>query len=412
MESSRHSDSSRLPSTAGFRWLASWVALDDSEFTPIQFEVVKGSILSIAWDFGLLPYLPSEWEHGLNIHRMGFNGDSHSNLHLPSKYLPYTEQLVCSNCNLSSLRLRGLASLIRLDCSNNNLIKLDLQDSKQLEVLMCGGNQLAHYLNLGLSENSALRILDCSEHNLNALDLSFAPNPVHLNASNNEIAEIDLNALNRLISLNCNCNRLVSFGRSLPPSLLELRCSQNYLERIELGNSSAIKTLHCKWNRLNELNLASNPDLDELQCQGNPLTSVATTIEQRSLCTWYKDTENVLDAAFAFYAGSSCRDSVSDSENLDEEDEQEWDDEDDDAISAHLASRYSPEQLIYALYAVTEEPQIDGAPQSTAMPKIHRRLNHYSALLSCQFRERGREPRLTSQSNLYLHKNLAPFLFI
>jgi hypothetical protein len=324
-------------------------ASDYSEISSAEFEVVDGSIRSLVWDFCLLPCLPTEWEHGLNIRSMTFLGDSPGSLDLSGEHLSKLEELVCSDCDLSSLRLKKLSSLRLLDCSRNKLVKLDLQDANQLEVLICSSNQFAHFTHIGLQDNYSLRKLACSDNNLNAIDLSFAPSLLSFCVSGNQITEIDLSPVPQLISLICERNLLTRLDASPVPSLIELRCGQNYLECIDITSNAVLECLSCEWNRLHELRLDRNPFLSELRCDGNPLLDIATSAEQQSSCDWHSNIQYALGASFAFYSGSTHED--------DEEDDLEG--EDDEVIAEYLASRYSCEQLVLALYSMANDPQGD-----------------------------------------------------
>lgn len=323
-------------------------APDYSDFNSAGFEVVDGSIRSIEWDFNFLPFLPAEWEHGLNISYMGFLGDSQGNISLSGGYLPRLEQVVCCGCNLVSLQLRNLSSLRLLDCSNNRLIKLDLRDAKQLEVLICSYNQITHSAHINLNRDCPLRKLDCSENKLNYIDLSFVPNLVTLCISGNEIAELDLSSVPQLSSLICEQNRLASLDACRAPGLLELRCGQNCIESIHIGSCTALECFRCEWNRLRELRLDTNLCLTEVQCYGNPLINVVTSAKQQSSLAWSKDIQYSLDASFAFYSGVDYLEDDNPSDCPDEEDDLQ--DQDDEMIAEYLASRYSSEQLMAALF--------------------------------------------------------------
>ena len=99
---------------------------DRPDLNPIEFEVKNGAIISLAWNFDSLPFLPKEWEQGLKIISIGFLGASPKELSIYGIDLPLIEQIACSACHLSSLKLSGLLNLKRLDCSENNLAKIEL----------------------------------------------------------------------------------------------------------------------------------------------------------------------------------------------------------------------------------------------------------------------------------------------
>ena len=257
----------------------------------IIFGVEDGSIVTLAWDFDLLPLSVFEWVDGLAIREVGFKGLPKVTPHI-SLRLPLLVRLICSGIKLTELGLSNVHGLTELWCENNQLSKLDLSNVPGLTTLWCHSNQFTE-LDLtnvpGLSRFSCshnqLTTLDiskipglaefcCGDNRLTRLDLSTVPGLIVLSCENNQLTELNLSNTVGLIELDCSGNRLTELDLSKVPGLPHLLCSNNQLTKLDLSKVPGLIGLMCEKNRLNELDLSNVPGLTILWCENNQLTEL------------------------------------------------------------------------------------------------------------------------------------------
>ena len=125
-------------------------AEDDWGDALTAFKVENGSIVTLAWDFDLLPLSVFEWVDGLVIREVGFKGEPKASPNI-SLRLPLLVRLDCSGTNLTELDLSKTPALNELSCSCNELTKLDLSNVPRLTKLSCSENQLTTRFKLAKS---------------------------------------------------------------------------------------------------------------------------------------------------------------------------------------------------------------------------------------------------------------------
>jgi Leucine-rich repeat (LRR) protein len=236
----------------------------------LTFSVENGSIVTLAWDFSLLPLSVIEWVDGLVIREVGFKGLPTAPLRL-SLRLPLLVRLTCPAINLAEIDLSNVAALKELDCGLNQLTKLDLSNVAGLTDLDCGCNQLAE---LDLSNVPELVDLVCDDNQLTKLDLSNVPRLTHFRCSDNQLSELDLSNVAGLTELSCPSNQLTELDLSNVPRLAELLCGSNHLTELDLSNVPGLRELACSDNQLTELDLSNVQELAYLNCENNQLTSL------------------------------------------------------------------------------------------------------------------------------------------
>ena len=100
---------------------------DDSyEWTP-ALRVENGVIVSLTWDFDLLPLVEFQWVDGLLIRHLIFNGSPAVPPRL-SLRLPRLDYLSCVSLKLSKLDISFFPNLTHLYCGGNRLTELDLSN--------------------------------------------------------------------------------------------------------------------------------------------------------------------------------------------------------------------------------------------------------------------------------------------
>ena len=164
------------------------------ESASFAFKVENGAIISLVWDFNLLPLTVFEWMDGLAIRELGFKGGPTVSPQIAPR-LPSLEYLHCSGISLTELDLSSVPGLTDLGCSGNQLTELDLSNVPGLTELSCSENQLTE---LDLASVPGLTDLRCWENQLTELDLSNVPGLTKLSCQKNQFTELDIQPLKNL----------------------------------------------------------------------------------------------------------------------------------------------------------------------------------------------------------------------
>lgn len=226
---------------------------------PIAFSVEDGAIVSLVWDFDRLPSIPSVWESGLLVRRLGLTGQW-PDIETPLQpFLPHLQILRCQQIGLHSLVLSSAQQLAVLDCGVNKLTELDLTPVQRLTELHCWGNQLTE---LDLTPVPLLTELWCGYNQLNELDLSSVPLLTELRCSqNHQLTELDLLPVQGLTLLDCSYSELAELDLSPVPGLNELSCNGNPLISLDLSPVPLLMRLSCIGCSLTTLDFSSVPEL-------------------------------------------------------------------------------------------------------------------------------------------------------
>ena len=167
---------------------------DSLEKEPIGFHVDNGAIVSLLWNFELLPLAIFECLEGLVITELGFKGYSPVTPQL-SLRLPMLTWLLCRSIGLTTLDLSNMPNLFCVMCACNQLTKLDLSAVPELAYLECDDNQL---IELDLSSATYLTILSCSGNQLSKLNISLVAELHCLKCDDNQITELEIRHLSKL----------------------------------------------------------------------------------------------------------------------------------------------------------------------------------------------------------------------
>lgn len=204
-----------------------------------DFQVTDGAIVSLAWDFNLLPLIDWAWGRGLQIRCLGI-------LNAPSGILPplpaCLHELFCYGNRLTELDLTSVPNLQKLDCGNNRLIELNLTPVLGLQVLDCGYNPLTE---LDLTPVPGLQVLWCGRNPLTELDLTPVPGLQELYCWYNPLTELNLTPVPGLQVLSCCINELTELDLTPVPDLQELNCWLNQLTNLDLTPVPSLQALSC-----------------------------------------------------------------------------------------------------------------------------------------------------------------------
>ncbi len=236
----------------------------------LTFKVEDGSIVTLPWDFDLLPLSVFEWVDGLVIREVGFKGSPKAPPQI-SLRLQFLARLNCSAIELTELDLTNVPRLTDLQCHSNQLTALDLTNVQGLTMLWCHTN---HFTELDLTNVTGLVQFSCSHNQLTKLDLSNVPALSELACSNNQLTVLDLSNVAGITHLSCENNQLTELDITNIVGLIELDCSGNRLSRLDLTNVPALRDLICSDNQLTELELSKVPGLIGLMCEKNRLTEL------------------------------------------------------------------------------------------------------------------------------------------
>ncbi len=113
--------------------------------------------------------------------------------------------------------------------------------------------------------------LDCSYNNLTQLDVSNLKKLISLNCNGNNLKELILEGLTNLEYINCGDNDLSRLDVSNLRNLLQLNCSSNSLTELNVSNLTNLSGLHCSNNNLVELDVTKLTKLNFLDCSSNSL---------------------------------------------------------------------------------------------------------------------------------------------
>ena len=226
----------------------------------LGFKVTNGAIVTLNWDFELLPLETFKWLDGLVIQEIRFEGNSADGVKISLENLPLLSRLEVSSLDLTKFNLSKVPSLTHFECNVTKLTQLDLSLVPRLIYLQCVGNQLTE---LDLSPVPALIHLECSSNQLTELDVSPMPSLTELWCDDNQLTKLDLSSVTCLTELVCSDNHLTELDLLLVPSLTALVCDSNQLTNLDLSPVTALTDLDCRRNQLTNLEIRHLSKLTE-----------------------------------------------------------------------------------------------------------------------------------------------------
>lgn len=162
----------------------------------------------------------------------------------------------------------GLYSLLSLEVAGNDFRALNLEGDSALRRLNATKNQLAQ---LNVSHSPELIWLTLSSNRLTALDLAGNPQLMELSVSMNQLTQLDVSRNPRLVILEAMNNQLSDLSVLQNPQLARLLVSYNQLEELFVGYNPALSQLGARDNKLTRLDLSANPELREVTLSRNAL---------------------------------------------------------------------------------------------------------------------------------------------
>lgn len=148
----------------------------------------------------------------------------------------------CDVNNLTNLDVSNCVDLTFLNCFSNNLTSLDISGNPSLSTLACGANPFIK--------------LDISGSSISTLDIANTPTLRHLNCSNNQLSILSISGHPALDTLYCDNNTISSsLGLSSNTALKLLSCSANQLDTINLSANANVTFIDCSDNQLTSLDI-------------------------------------------------------------------------------------------------------------------------------------------------------------
>lgn len=213
-----------------------------------------------------------------------------TNCNIPTTYVvndPNLEQLLVNlgidtNGVTGDILVNDPLSITDLDISNNSITDVTgLERFVNLENLNASNNQLA---SINVSEFDNLQTLNVAQNQLTTLDITNSTALTSLTVNNNQLTTLDVTNNTALISLIVNNNQLTGLNVSNNTVLNTLIANDNQLNgsnvvfkttnnnTIQL--SASLETLNLNNNPLNSLDVTSLTNLVELQANNTNLSSL------------------------------------------------------------------------------------------------------------------------------------------
>ena len=182
-----------------------------------------------------------------------------------------TQELSCNAKDIESLKgIELFTSLKHLFCSENPITELDLRNCPSLIVVKCDDCDLTSLKVKGLLS------LSCRYNKFTELDLSACPSLEFLSVEDGKLRSLDVSGLSKLETLECSRNQLNGLKVSNCGSLQNLSCEKNVLTELDVSGLQNLKTLECSFNKLKTLTLSGCGRLASLTCDYNELTAIDT----------------------------------------------------------------------------------------------------------------------------------------
>lgn len=197
------------------------------------------------------------------------------------------------NSQITSLDVRGLTSLEKLECPGNKLESLDVQGLTQLEELNCRDNQLGSLNVQGLKN---LKILTCDGNKLTSLNVQGLTKLEELwcdsngKDDNHGIESLDLSGLTSLRELSCGWNKMKTLIVHDLPQLSTIQSQNNLLTSLDLSNLPLLRMLLINVNQIETIDLTGAPNVDDFDCGNNRIKSLdISVLKKLTTASFYKN---------------------------------------------------------------------------------------------------------------------------
>jgi len=160
-----------------------------------------------------------------------------------------------------------------LDLSTQQIADLTgIEAFVNITSLDASNNQLT---NLDLSSNTLLRFLNCWNNQITSLDFSSNLLLRRLSCWNNQLTNLNFNQVKDLKFVDCSNNNLTQLNTSNAwQTVKELYCHHNLLSQLTV-NQRNIEIIDCSYNQLNDLLInVENGKLKEVYCNNNNLSNI------------------------------------------------------------------------------------------------------------------------------------------
>ncbi len=185
----------------------------------------------------------------------------------------------------------NINTLTTLDIDNKAIADLTgIRDFIALEELNASQNQLTE---VNLSNLSNLEIITINLNQLTAINLEGLTNLRMLTIGDNQLTEIDITDLENLEGLSLGFNNLSNANFS-SNSLRSFTCMTNNLSSIDISGLPNLTFLNVSRNNLSELDVSSNVNIQTLIANENDLTSL--DLSNNENLTGLDVTDNILSS--------------------------------------------------------------------------------------------------------------------
>jgi hypothetical protein len=165
-------------------------------------KIRNGQLVSIHWDAKILPLSLLRLVENIATTALSFEYDGSDVIStLELKLLPFLARLDCSWTSVSDLDLSAVPRLTELRCNSTNITELDLFPVQGLTKLFCCGTKVTE---LDLSPTPRLTALGCGLTGITKLDLLPMPELAMLSCWGTKITELNLAHVPALSELYCN----------------------------------------------------------------------------------------------------------------------------------------------------------------------------------------------------------------
>ena len=130
---------------------------------------------------------------------------------------------------------------------------------------------------LDVSQNPSLIDIRCHSNQITSLDVSHNPALTHLSCYENPIPILDVSTNINLEYLACPVMELTDLDVSQNTLLTYLNCDGNHIPDLDVSQNTLLEYLACADNLLTELDVSSNAALGHLDCHDNMLSSLDLT---------------------------------------------------------------------------------------------------------------------------------------
>lgn len=178
---------------------------------------------------------------------------------------------------LDATGIEDFESLTNLNFEDNLITTVDLSNNQELVSINATGNELT---DLDVSNLQNLRVLNIAENNVTQIDLNANLGLTELNISGNSFTALNVSLLVDLEKLNCASNQIAELDVTQNNKLTELFCTSNVLFQDNLNIQNGANEI------LAIFNASNNPDLSCILVD-DPIAVISNV--NGAYDDWFKD---------------------------------------------------------------------------------------------------------------------------